>query len=212
MTMRRISTKMFYFLFLAIVLGVVNLAHALPTLFFDGDVGYTYADGLLRVDAVLTGYEDLSSNPVLAGSSLVFNASLTGSISDTSLTTGIFGTAPVNPDITITGGDNSNLLEGEFVEILMRGSNSSDFGILSGQFTPTGGDLLSEFTSPSDTISLVLNLDTTFSSDMFDSNFNGQIDGRAFSPAPIPEPATWILLGLGTTAIMVFRKRKRTCT
>ncbi|SPD71849.1 hypothetical protein PITCH_A1070023 [uncultured Desulfobacterium sp.] len=117
--MKKRSIIILYFGIFLVFFGIAIQAEALPipTLFFDGTATYTTTDNLINVNATLTDYQNLSLSPILTGSSLVFSALFTSSISDSFLTTGFFGTAPSNPDLTVIGGDEKVLLKGDISQL-----------------------------------------------------------------------------------------------
>lgn len=202
--------------FLGMLFLVANFqVHAVPTLYFDGDTNYDAISGLLTIDAVLTGSVDVAPPPSLDGSSLTLSTSF-GSVSSAGgITTGFFGSAPGAPDLRIADGNSNILLEGEIMDLLLRGADGADLGILAANFTPTAGSLLGDFSDPSGIFALELNLTSVFGAGMFDEDFSGQADGRitpgeAFPPSLIPEPDLLVLLAmslLGLLAGQMYLKR-----
>lgn len=195
------------------LLGVVLLlastqGHAIPTLFFDGTTDYDAASGLLNINSVLTGSVDIAPPPDLTGSSLSLQASFVSSNTTTVATTGIFGTAPGTPDLSIVDGGAITLLEGEILDLVMSGDNGLVFGELTGNFSPQAGSLLADFSDPSGIFALVLNIDTTFSADMFDSDFSGEADGQIrYGQVPIPT-AVWLFIS-GLLGLAGLARRKK---
>ena len=184
---------------------------AIPTLFFDGTTNYNAGTGLLSINAVLSGSIDIAPPPGLAGSSLTIAASFNSTSTSAFVTTGFFKTAPGAPDLSIVDGGATTLLEGEILDLILRGADGLDFGILAGNFTPTAGSLLGDFTNPSGIFALELNLTSVFSSTMFNGDFSGQSDGRvtpgeALPPSAIPEPDTLLLLALSLFGLAASQK------
>ena len=176
---------------------VASSAHAIPTLFFDGDISFDATSGLLSVTSVLTATQDIAPAPELLGSSLDFTA-LFSSVDDSSslFTAGIFGTT-AGTDLTVIDGDSNTLLTGDFSSLILKGRNGLDSGLVKGTLDATGGSLQDEF-GIGNLVALQFNLTTSFSVEMFANDFAGGIDGRIEGEAvEVPEPATPALLALG---------------
>jgi len=184
---------------------ITTSAHAIPTLFFDGDITYSASTGELSVTSVLTATEDVSPAPELVGSELTFSAVLDTIIAETSVTTGIFD-GVIGDDIQVTDGDLNSLLVGEFLDLEMMGRNGRDAGIVSGTVNATGGSLAEMF-GAGNLIALQFNLSTVFSADMFDTDFIGSIDGRVEGEA-VPEPNVLALFGFGLVLMGLIRSRR----
>lgn len=184
-----------------VLVCAVNSAHAIPTLFFDGNLTYASGSGQLSVNSVLTATTDITPTPEVLGSSLSFSAVLDSvDTTNTYLTTGIFNGIGSN-SIAVTDGNLNNLLSGNFSGLKMMGWNGRDTGRVSGVVTATGGTLEPLF-GAGNLIALEFNLSTIFSSTMFDSDFTGLIDGRIEGQS-VPEPGVLAMLGLGL-ALMGF--------
>ena len=197
----------------AFLLVASTHGHAIPILYFDGSTNYGAGSGALSIDAVLTDSVDIAPRPDLTSSTLSIQASFVSSNTSAIVTTGLFGTAPGAPDLSVVDGGPTTLLEGEILDLIITGANGLDFGILSGNFTPTAGSLLADFTNPSGVFALELNLTTPFGAGMFDSNFTGQSDGRVSAEAalppeaiPIPEPGTLALLTMSLFGLVASQK------
>jgi hypothetical protein len=183
-------------------------AYAVPTLLFDGEI--SYRGGLLNIDSVLTGTQDIASAPELAGSNFDFIAMLTSvDTSSSFLTIGNFGTT-AGTDLTVTDGNNIELLTGNFASLQMKGGNGSDRGLITGVINATGG-LLEDNFGIGNLLAFELNLSTTFSAEMFDSLFTSDIDGRLVGEdtVDVPEPTPLALLALALM-IVGFVKHGRT--
>lgn len=176
---------------------VASSAHAIPTLFFDGDIAYDVNSGLLSVVSVLTATQDVAPAPELLGSSLDFTA-LFSSVDDSNaaFTAGYFATT-AGTDLTVIDGDTNSLLTGNFSSLVLKGGNGLNSGLVKGTLDSTGGSLQNEF-GIGNLIALQFNLTTSFSATMFDSDFTGAIDGRIEGETVnVPEPSMPALLALG---------------
>lgn len=209
--------KLLGFAIFSVLLSVAIQAQAIPTLFFDGNLSYDKDFGILYINAHLDGSDGLPDNPASFGSLMTVSALYSASYTEDYYTTGIFLTALLDPDISIINdnGEGDILLKGDVSQLVLEGLNNTGLGYLTGQITLTGGSLLGDFSSPSNVISLTLNLTTRindsdipymFNPDMFKANFSGQIDGKIYS-TPVPEPATLILFSLCIPAIVGMRKK-----
>lgn len=196
-------------------------AHAVPTLFFDGDITFTSSDpgiglqsttsmgslGQLSVTAVLTATQEIDPIPELMGSSLTFSAFLTEvDTSSSSITIGLFA-GGAGYDFTVIDGNSNDLLLGDFDSMEMLGRNGRDSGRVEGVMSTTDG-LLADMFGAGQLIALVFNIDTFFGADMFDSSFSGNIDGRIEGEAPaVPAPGVLVLLSFGLVLMGVIRRR-----
>lgn len=178
---------------------VVSSAQAIPTLFFDGDITFNVSTGELLVTSTLTDTADINPTPELLNSRLTFSASFVTSTSST-FTVGLFNGVDGN-DFSVIGGDSTSLLIGEFSSLEMLGRNGSDSGRVTGVVNAKDGSLADMF-GAGNLFALELNLSTVFSADMFNTDFNGKIDGRIEGVA-VPEPGILAMLGLGL-ALMGF--------
>lgn len=179
---------------------VASSAQAIPTLFFDGNITFNASTGVLSVTSTLVDTIDINPTPELLNSSLTFSASFLTSTSSTYATVGQFSGID-GDDLSVIGGDLSSLLIGEFSSLTIGGVNGNDFGRVSGVVNATGGSLEAMF-GAGNLFALELNLSTAFGADMFDADFNGNIDGRIEGVA-VPEPGILAILGLGL-ALMGF--------
>jgi hypothetical protein len=184
----------------AILIGVSLQVFAIPTLFFDGTISYDSSSNEIFVDSELAATDGIAPSPNLINSSLIFSAVL-DSVSSIILpsphpgvTVGLFS-GIAGDDLTVIDGDSNTLLTGEFLDLELRGVNTLDFGSISGTFNATSGSLASDF-STGNLFALQLNLTTDFSTDMFRSNFSGDIEGR-LEGTPVPEPGILSLLSFG---------------
>jgi hypothetical protein len=178
---------------------ITTSAHAIPTLFFDGDISYDQTTGLLSVSSVLTSTFDIAPSPTILGSSLDFTTLLSAvDSSNSNYTVGLFGTT-AGTDLSVVDGDSNSLLTGNFSELTMKGGNGLDFGLVTGTLDADGGTLQDMF-DIGNLIALEFNLSTSFSTTMFDYSFDGLIDGR-IEGASVPEPTMPALLALGILLI-----------
>lgn len=195
------------------VIGIVialasTTAYAIPTLFFDGTISYDASSGDIFVTSALVDTTDITPAPNLVGSSLSFSATLDSvDTSSPYYTAGLF-TGVSGDDLSVFDGDLNTLLTGEFLSLQMKGGNGRTSGLITGLIDATGGDLESEF-GTSNLIALQLNLTSSFSATMFDSDFSGNIDGRVVGKTPVPEPAVLTLVGLGLAFIGFMRLPSR---
>jgi len=180
-----------YTLILGLLLSVSAPAQAIPTLLFDGSVAYSQTTGMLTVEAVLTGYQDVSSTVAIGtGSSFSFTTSLMSVTSGVFTTSGSFGTS----SFSIFGADSTYLLGGDLTGLTMTGVHGFDFGSVTGGLTVSGGSLLGDFGIGADLLALQFNLSTVFDSGMFGSDFTAQLDGKVEAYAAVPEASTLLLM------------------
>jgi hypothetical protein len=185
------------------LIGILLFAHsmavqAIPTLFFDGDI--SYSAGQLNVNAQLTGTDGIAPLPETVNSSLDFTALLASvDTSFAGLTIGYFATNPGSDDLTVIDGNANLLLTGNFSDLAVFGANGNNAGNVYGFLTATGGSLATSF-GVGNLVALQLNLDTAYSSTMFDStsSWSGNIDGNIQGePVDVPEPGVINMLGFG---------------
>lgn len=188
-------------------------ASAYPLLTFDGVISYNAESRQFAAGGRLTGSQDISPAPQLAGSIFQFSSQLD------SVSTNSFGTVASftgttsgsSPLLNVMDGDGSTtLLRGELTGLTMGGLSGSNTGSLLAQFSPTSGTLLNEFAVGAKLFSLQVNLATKFGSSMFLNSFGGKIDGRLYAPASVsvPEPGVLILLMLGLGIIVITARTK----
>jgi len=194
-----------------VLLGTSQVALAVPTYYFDGQITYDSGSGALDITGALTGYDDLSVVPVTVGSSVVFHATFDSSSYSNPITEGTFlGTG--GTDFSITDGSPALMLEGGINSLVITGADGSDLGVLQGEVSPDAGATLGDFSDPSSVFSLLLNLDTVFSSTMFASDFSGQVDGSLRpipnNPQEVPLPAAIWLFGSGLLGLFGVARRR----
>ena len=205
---------------IALVLAIATTsAQALPTLFFDGDINY-YAgtDNELSVEGVLIDTWDLAPSPITAGSSINFDALFVnaetiagdGGLFSVDSTKGHFTGGLFLNDLEIYDGSSNLLLAASFDSLTLKGANGSNKGSIVGILSATDGLLMDMFDN-SNLFALQLNLTTTFSADMFSSDFSGNVDGSIEGQfANVPEPSVLAILSFGLLITVFAKKRKRT--
>jgi hypothetical protein len=189
-------------------------AQAVPTLFFDGAIDYNANDSKLVVSAALTDTVDITPAPTLLGSTMVFSALFDnvenlsgGCFFCVSSTKGNFVGNGLVDDLTILDGDGITvLLTAQFASLSLEGTNGSNRGEVIGLLNATGGSLMSMFDG-SDLFALQLDLNTSFSSTMYRSDFSGMVDGN-IEGRSVPEPSLLALLGIGMLVAGFARKTK----
>ena len=191
-----------------------STAHAIPTLLFDGTIGYTTDTQELSVSAVLTETFDITPAPELSGSSMVFSAILDnvesiagGCFFCATSTKGHFisNSILLGDDLVILDGLGNELLTANFISLSLEGANGSDNGVVTGVLAATNGSLMGLFDN-SDFFAFQLNLDTLFSNTMYQDDFSGRVDGNIKGSVAVPEPSLLALLGLGILIVGFTRK------
>jgi len=201
--MNKIISRTFITGLLGFLLFVSNsLYAATPSLSFNGTFDYTAATsvstpGFLTITGSLYDFQGISSIPVLTGSQFSLTTQLLTENFTTTSSEGVFGSANgTAADLSIYGGDGASLLFANVAGLSMSGINGVNFGSLSGSVMSTGGTLATDFLSTSTLLGLEFNLSTVFGQNMFQSDFNGNINGslRAVSVA---ESTAIYLFGVG---------------
>lgn len=189
---------------------------AYPQLMFDGSVNYLapFQDGgsiglsgAISVEGTLTGSQDISSAPQLVGSVFKF-----GGLFD-SVSTNAFGAVGSfagisGPDLTVTDGASTLLLQGELSGLAMGGLYGLSGGTMVAEFTPTGGLLKDKFMHGAKLLSMQLHMTPTFSAGMFGQDFTGKVDGKLSAPVSVPEPNVLVLLLLGLGVLAITTRKK----
>ncbi|MFQ5466186.1 MAG: PEP-CTERM sorting domain-containing protein, partial [Thermodesulfobacteriota bacterium] len=179
-----------------------------------GGMTYTASTGILTVDAYLNNITWPNLSFTQPGGTVRYSMKFLSVSSNAITTTGNFGTAygPRFNDLTIIDGSGTTLLTGTFSSARITGLNGALSGNGTAYFTLTGGTLMNLFTAPCNggvncggMVNLSYNLTTPFSSTMFSSSFSGQTKGDI---APVPEPATLLLLGSGLIGAGIAGRRK----
>ena len=183
---------------------------AVPTLYFNGTIGYDASSTRLSVVSDLTATADVFPAPAIQGT-LNFDADLISTFFGFGYNIGSFGTISGQDDIRVLDANSDVLLTGNFSSLTMSGSDNSDSGTIFGDLTSTGGLLAAEF-GIGNLLALQFNLSTTFNSEMFKSNFAGLIDGniQGQNVVNVPEPSLLVLLSMGVLLIGFAGKKSRT--
>jgi hypothetical protein len=197
----------------AVLLGFNSVSHAIPTLTFGGSLDYNSGAGVLSLNGILLGSQSILATPDLPSSSISLNTTLITSDSAFGVTVGTFGNGSIQIDDNTTAAD--YLLTGVFTAAQMGGADGNDNGVLSLEFSPTGGTLLNYFSDPSGMLALVFNLGSyAFGEGMFDSSFTGSVNGNIVSGNEVYEPGVLSLLLAGVGLITVsglYRRWTRSC-
>ena len=185
-------------------------AQAVPTLYFNGTIGYDAASTRLSVISDLTGTADIFPAPPLQGT-LSFDVDLISTFFGSGFNIGSFTTISGQDDITVLDANSTVLLTGNFSTLTMSGSDNSDSGTIFGDLTSTGGLLAAEY-GLGNILALQFNLNTTFNSTMFNHDFAGLIDGniQGQNVVKAPEPPLLALLSMGALLIAFAGKKSRT--
>jgi hypothetical protein len=183
------STKVIGF----VIALLASSAQAVPTLFFNGTIGYEASSSRLTVASDLTGTADIFPSPALQGT-LNFEAELLSTFFGSGYNIGSFGTIASQNDITVFDANSNLLLSGNFSSLSMSGSDNADNGSIFGELTSTGGSLAADF-GIGNILALQFNLaGTVFNSSMYNTDFTGLIDGNIQG---VPEPSLLALLSMG---------------
>jgi len=173
--------KMLFTTLLAILLlnGGYTYANS-ATLSFNGQINYSAPNGSLTLAGSLTGFEELSVTPDLSGSTFTLTTFLNSELytSTTSEADFVGSSGLAVYDFQINSGNGESLLSGNVLNMNMSGVNGFTFGFLSGDLMGTGGLLHDDFSNgPANLLGLGFNLSTPFSSNMFSSDFSGNVNG-----------------------------------
>jgi hypothetical protein len=209
----------------AVLVLVVGNAEAislgLPDLSFDtqalsdpaAGLSFTASTGELHVLAGLQTIKWPDLSVTHPGGTVEYRLQLISTSNNGGVITGNFGSgSPGLPDLMVKSGTGETLLQGDFRNAQITGISGWDIGLGSGFFTITGGTLASLMSAPclgnpdcGGMVNLNYNLSTSFSPTMFSTDFAGQTKGDI---APVPEPATLLLLGSGLAGVGLWKRKK----
>ena len=185
----------------AVLLAAPTLQAAFITSVSGSDIATSYSAGTLLISDTLSlvvQYDD-NSQVSYDNSTFVFTANLVADNSTGGIADGTFG----NGSFTITDSSSNVLLSGQVLDFRL----GTIYFFLGGpgQVTLDSGSLLSDIPAGynlGDTISILYNLKVGPV-----TNFAGRFTGSTnMTIQPIPEPATMLLLGLGSLTLI---RRKR---
>ncbi len=196
--------------FLAVGLLVASSAcFAIPTLKFGGSILYStsvLSPADLNISGVLIpGFTDLSISPDLASSSVILSADFDSASSAGGYTTGLFGTTPANDLLISDAWGTNTLLTGNVSTLLLTGRDGTNLGVLAGELMITGGSLAGDFGGLGSLFAINFNLDTVFSSTMFEDDFFGITNG-SITRVEVPEPMALALLSMGLFGMTLTRR------
>lgn len=198
----------------AITLGLPDFSFDTAAL-AGGGMSYNATTGILNVNAGLQTVKNVNGSVTPLTGTVNYSMKLLSVSSNAYTTTANFGTAygPRFNDLTIIDGSGTLLLSGIFSSAQISGMNGLNVGAGSAIFNLTGGTYQTLFqqqcqgaTPCGGMVNLTYNLSgVTFGSGLFASNFSGQTKGDI---APVPEPATLLLLGSGLISAGIAGRRR----
>ena len=182
------------------------LCQAMPMIGFSADLDYTASDHVLRAQGIANSVQDLpTSFDVFVGSDIQFSSMLSSILNFGPLSIGSFSDSG---DLSIVGSGGEILLTADLSEVSLAGLVNTNTGVFEADLMVTGGSFGQHFMGPNDLFSLVFNLTTNFSPDIYDTDFSGVMNGQIeFNGFVVSEPNVLGLAVLGCFAL--WRQRRR---
>ncbi len=191
-----------------LVLGLIlsPLCRAMPMIGFSADLDYSASNHVLSAQGVANSTQDLPvSFDVFVGSDIQFSSMLSSILNFGPLSIGNFSDSG---DLSIVDSGGEALLTADLSEVSLAGLVNTNTGVFEADLLVTGGSFGQHFMGSNDLFSLVFNLTTNFSSDIYDADFSGVMNGQIeFNGFVVSEPNVLGLAALGCFAL--WRQRRR---
>lgn len=170
-------------------------------------VFYSFATGLLSVSAQAPTIDFGGGATPLTSGTVDYQVKLVSSSVTPPVVTGNFGTDGVaGPDLIVDDSGAGVLLTGDFVSYTINSMIGGNVGGGEAIFTVTGGTLAPLFLGlPGGMVHLEFNISPLFSALTYTADFSGEVKGDL---APVPEPATLLLLGSGLVGMGWFGRKR----
>ncbi len=164
-------------------------------LFTTRGVHYDSSTGSLAVSAkaVSISYDKVVYTPLTKGT-LDYRVDLINDTVSGGVVIGNFGTDGLTTSDLVLSDATGDLLTGDFISYTFKGIIGTNRGAGEAVFNVTGGSLASVFDAAGGIFHLEFNLTPVLSATAFSNNFDGRVKGNI---APVAEPTTLLLLGVG---------------